>query len=115
METIMNILAKFKSLFRKDTIPEIEFPFKTKDEYLKWVIEWKTEYKKLSDEQRECKKLIRQPHEIQEHKSSWGSYFTSNMSETQRQIAVNRVELTKLLLMRTEGKKASWKMKQAAE
>ena len=94
---------------------EFEFPFKTRDEYLKWVTQWKLEYKTLADKQRELRKEIRSPHIMEERKSPWGTYWLSSASGAQGAHACNRPKLTEMIRMRVEGKKASWKMKQAAK
>jgi len=110
----MSILAKIKSFFKDNTL-QLEFPFKTRDAYLKWVIEWKAEYKKLSDEQRELKKEMRKPHIISELKGYGMIFRTSSASGIQASHYYNKFKLNELLNARTEGKKASWKMKHAAE
>lgn len=90
-------------------------PFRTKEEYLVWVAQWKQEYKKLSEELRALRIELSKPHNVTIHKTNGWVFYISEQSGQQSTQAYRRADARKMLQIRKEMKEQSWKMKMARQ
>ena len=81
------------------------FPFTDKESYLKWVAEWKVNYRKLSDEIRERKAACKQLQVA----------YDPAASTTQSQLTFLGLEARGYLVARKFAKQHSWRMKKALQ
>jgi hypothetical protein len=79
------------------------FSFKTREEYLEWVKEWKAEYKKISEQSRGYKKARKL------HGPAFNDLFGR---DAQMEVMRLRRIANAMLWARKEAKKRSWEMKQ---
>ena len=105
----------------EDRAAEEFMTFTDKASYLQWVEEWKEAWKKLSQEQKELRILLSQPHEnlgYDEHEYGdchrWTiKYPRAGYKQSKRH--ANKEYLRLLLKIRMMGKKKSWQMKQESK
>lgn len=79
----------------------------SKDAYLQWVSEWKSEYANVSLHIRTLKRILTKPHEVEMNVTSWGTFYYSKAAPVQSQKAELSLQARQLLKMRATGKTKS--------
>ena len=99
-ERLVRVQDEPKSVFDAPKGPWVTY-FDDKDSYLQWVVEWKEVWKERSEEQKQLRIQLSQPHDT-----------VDGVSWLQGKRAANKMYLRMLLHARRYAKKASWQMKQ---